>query len=135
MIPKGYFDDSLGEASRQAIGSLQLLFKGIERSNMPNANYLAGRRFEYERMAHYRELDHVVMRTAGSHGLFDLISIDVRHGLATLIQCKVVDNLASAKRLLHKFRGNPPLGVCFASIHQRLEVKVKGSKEVHSVTI
>lgn len=101
---------------------------------MPNANYLSGRRFEYERMDYYRQLGQTVMRTAGSHGPYDLIALDSRRAIVTLVQCKVVTNVSAAKRLIQKFRLQPPLPP-MTNIHQTLEVKVKGSKEVLSVTV
>ena len=75
-----------------------------------------------------------VTRSSGSHGSWDLIAVDWKHGLVTCIQCKVVGDLASARRLLDRFRANPPR-IPRHNLHQCLEVKVKGSKEVHSVTV
>lgn len=101
---------------------------------MPNHNYEAGRRFEYERLNHYRDLGYCALRTAGSHGKYDLVIVDSERSLVTLIQCKVVQNLSTGKRLMDDFRSNPPL-IPMRGVHQCLEVKVRGSKEVHSVTI
>jgi Holliday junction resolvase len=75
---------------------------------MPNANYESGRRFEYKIAKELRAEGHVVMRTAGSHGPFDLICI-TPEGDVGLIQCKRVKTDAEAKRLTTKFRENPPL--------------------------
>ena len=102
---------------------------------MPNANYLAGRRFEYERMKHYREvMKHDVVRTAGSHGAWDLVAIDPPRGIVTLIQCKVCATPRAATLLLDRFRDSPPYQP-MARVHQCLEVKVKGSTEVHAATV
>lgn len=101
---------------------------------MPNANYQKGRRFEYERLKHYREvMGHDVIRASGSHGNWDLVAIDAKHAIVTLIQCKVCSEMATAKRLLNQFREHPPL-TPMKNIHQRMEVKVTGSTEVHGVT-
>lgn len=86
-------------------------------------------------MKFYREeMKHEVLRTAGSHGAWDLVTIDVPHGIVTLIQCKVTNSEATAKRLLKAFTENPPL-TPMPHIHQRLEVKVSGSTEVHGFTV
>lgn len=101
---------------------------------MPNKNYQTGVRFERERLKHYQALGQLVLRTAGSHGAYDLVVVDDRHAVVSLIQCKVVGELATARRLLDSFRSRPPL-TPMKNIHQTMEVKVKGSLEVHSVTI
>lgn len=101
----------------------------------PNSNYLAGRRFEYERMKHWRNQKHDVMRTAGSHGLFDIVTI-APSGDVQLIQCKRCDNEASALRLVRNFKDRPPLGHrTHAKYHQGIEIRVKGDKEVISAWI
>lgn len=99
-----------------------------------NSNYIKGRRFEYERMKHWKELGYDVVRTAGSHGPWDLVVVDSKRGIVTLIQCKVVEDNATARRLLENHRQSP-LHLPMQKVHQTLEVKVKGSKEIHSVTI
>ena len=65
---------------------------------------------------------------------WDLIAVDWPRGIVTCIQCKVVGDMATAKRLLSRFRADPPR-VPAARIHQCLEVKVKGSTEVLSCTV
>lgn len=102
---------------------------------MPNSNYIRGRAFEYERLKYYKEvMKHDCLRTAGSHGAWDLISIDSVRGIVTLIQCKVCQDNTTKGRLLRNFRANPPYAP-MEGIHQVMEVKVIGSKEVHSVTV
>lgn len=100
----------------------------------PNANYLKGVRFERERKQYYENLGYCVIRASGSHGKFDLVVIDDARGIVTLIQCKVTSDVGVARRLLDSFRSNPPLTL-MKNIHQTLEIKVKGSKEIRSVTI
>ena len=100
-----------------------------------NSNYRRGRAFEYERMKHYKEvMKQDVVRTAGSHGQWDLISTDWSRGIVTYIQCKVVSTQAEAARLLSKWQLEPPFSPRRA-LHQTMEVKVKGSREVLSVTV
>ena len=43
---------------------------------MPNKNYLSGRRREYSIMNKLKSKGLIVFRTAGSHGIVDLIAID-----------------------------------------------------------
>lgn len=75
---------------------------------MPNANYEAGRRFEYKIKKAWEHDGYIVFRTAGSHGAFDLIAV-ARAGRICFIQCKRVQTKAQARRLLDRFRENPPL--------------------------
>ena len=107
---------------------------GKEADTIPNRSYQRGVRFERERLKHYKELGHEALRTAGSHGKFDIISIDDKHGIVNLIQCKVTNDLSTANRLLKRFREAPPLQL-MSNIHQTMEVKITGSTEVHSVTV
>jgi Holliday junction resolvase len=62
---------------------------------MPNRSYERGRRLEYEVRQMFREAGYeVVERTAGSHGLFDVIAMKEAGGLrkeiwfTCLLQCK-----------------------------------------------
>ena len=129
--PTETYIDPIREASQQAAESLKLL---IERVTMPNRNYIRGRAFEYERMKYWRETmgADAVIRASGSHGIFDLIVFRKAH--VTGVQCKLTEDIQQAKRLLAAFRTSPPLATS-SHYHQCLEVKVKGSKEVLSVTI
>jgi len=53
---------------------------------MVNKKYRAGRRFEYEVKKYFEKLGWLVFRTAGSHGLADIIA--VKESDTLLIQCK-----------------------------------------------
>ena len=53
---------------------------------MVNKNYRAGRRFEYEVKKYFEKLGYTVFRTAGSHGIADVIA--VKDDDTLLIQCK-----------------------------------------------
>ena len=101
---------------------------------MSNKNYQKGVRFERERKAYYENLGRCVIRASGSHGKFDLVCIDDGRGVVTLIQCKVTNEMGTARRLLDSFRDNPPCRP-MKNIHQTMEVKVTGSTEVHSCTV
>jgi len=107
----------------------------LEAVTIPNKNYLRGRRFEYERLKYYKEvMKHDALRTAGSHGTWDIVDIDSARGIVNFIQCKVVSSESTAKRLLSNFKSSPPYPPA-VNFHQTLEVKVTGSTEVHCVTI
>ena len=99
-----------------------------------NSNYQKGVRFERERLKAYEKLGYLCMRTAGSHGAFDLVAVSEKWNLVILIQCKTTNDLATANRLLKQFREHPPMKP-LDHIHQCMEVKVTGSTEVHSVTV
>lgn len=103
---------------------------------MPNTNYRAGARVEYARRKHWNKRGYLVLRSAGSHGAFDLVGIhrESPHFPVQLIQVKRVTDPKKAQSLLEKFRNNPPLTPS-AHYHQVMEVQVKGSSEVFSVTV
>lgn len=99
---------------------------------MPNAKYISGRAFEYETMREFKKLGYETFRTAGSHGLFDVIAVK-RDCPTLLIQCKRTSDLATAERLKRSFANAPPMGfrqVEFAHYVQVLLVKVKGQKSL-----
>ena len=100
---------------------------------MPNKNYKAGRRMEYDRMNFYKEHGFSVVRSAGSHGIWDLCAVNPGYSVA-LIQCKIVNDETTMRRLLKNHYENPPLPTS-QHYKQVLEVRVKGSKTVHSATI
>ena len=101
---------------------------------MPNANYLKGRRNEYELMKALEERGYVVMRTSGSHGPFDVIGINPKNGHIQFIQAKVTEDDATAKRLLAAFKEDPPIPpfVLPPGVAQVMSVKVtrKGRRQV-----
>lgn len=113
-----------------------LRFAAVLRSSrMPNKNYIRGVRFERERLKHYKEtLGYDAVRTAGSHGKWDVVATDWTGGCVYHIQCKVVSDQRDGDRMLKRFSENPPFAP-HANLRQRLEVKVTGSTEVHSVTV
>ena len=58
---------------------------------MSNANYIRGRRWEYETLAYLKKLDSKGFggRFAGSHGLFDVIWVSPRDKVVYFVQDKV----------------------------------------------
>ncbi len=98
---------------------------------MPNKNYLSGRRFEYATMERWKTKGYACARTAGSHGFFDVIAVRLDRK-PELIQCKVVEADSTSKRLLKSFKEST---IPSSFYHQVLEVKVKGSTTIQSVTV
>jgi hypothetical protein len=98
---------------------------------MPNRNYQAGRRMEWECQKRWERKGWKTARSAGSHGEWDVTAVKSGEKVA-LIQCKVVNNRAIADRLIRDFEeAHPFLDDHFDLI---LEVRVKGSKKIlHSV--
>jgi len=57
---------------------------------MPNRNYEAGRRFEYRVKKDLEKSGHVVIRSAGSHSMADLVAFHEHYdGRSAFIQCKL----------------------------------------------
>lgn len=57
---------------------------------MPNSRYIAGRAYEYRVMKRLREEGYSeTIRSAGSHGKFDVIGIDPVKKRIVLVQCKI----------------------------------------------
>lgn len=91
---------------------------------MPNKNYLSGRRLEYETVHTWVEKGYEAMRTAGSHGPFDVLAFRVDRK-PEAIQCKVVALEAQADRLITEFIKDT---IPSKHYHQTMTVKVKGGK-------
>lgn len=62
---------------------------------MPNANYIAGRAFEYAIMRRLKLAGYWVLRAAGSKGPVDIIAI--RTTVMLMIQCKRGKGIPSSK--------------------------------------
>lgn len=88
---------------------------------MPNKNYLAGRRMEWERKKYWESNGFIVLRTAGSHGFADLIAI-IPPAAPVFIQCKKTKSEALAKKMILQFEAEPPLEP--GNYWQILEVKI-----------
>ena len=94
---------------------------------MPNHNYESGRRQEYQVRNKWRELGYMVLRTAGSHGPFDLVAIHPQRDEILLIQVKRVGGPKDAERVIAKFKKDPPLS---PMLHKQvIEVYVKKTRE------
>ena len=100
-----------------------------------NPQYVSGRAFEYARKKYWEDQKHKVVRAAGSHGIFDLITFGP-NGTVQGIQCKLTDTVGKAEAMLAKWKTNPPIPdrACNQFL-QVLEVKVKHEKGVRSVTV
>ena len=96
---------------------------------MSNPNYVAGRNLEYEYKKQLEKEGFLTLRTAGSHGPFDLIGIRGNMPIQ-LVQCKRVSTVREANRIIEKFKANPPLPLMGDGTHyvQSIVVKVKGDR-------
>jgi Holliday junction resolvase len=55
---------------------------------MPNKQYLTGRRLEYQVRNFFKSVGMTVIRSAGSHGKWDVVAIDESNRIIYLVQCK-----------------------------------------------
>ena len=102
-------------------------------SQKMNKNYLSGRRLEYEIMKKWEEKGYSVVRSAGSHGIWDVCAVRWDRPVE-LIQCKVTKDKRVAEAMIRMFKSSSPL-LPSRYFHQTLLVKVKGTKEPLSATI
>jgi Holliday junction resolvase len=93
---------------------------------MANPNYNRGVRFEREVMKEWEAKGYAVLRTAGSHGAFDVIAYHPNRPVE-FIQCKVLQkgSIKEAHTMTKRFVDTPPLRPS-KYFHQVLEVKVTG---------
>ena len=96
---------------------------------MPNRNYLSGRRFEYKVKAAWEAEGWKVLRTAGSHGEFDLIAYRGGKTTPVFIQCKRVTKEREADKMLSGWKQNPPHAPLDAAFNQCLEIFIKETRE------
>lgn len=99
---------------------------------MPNKNYLRGRRFEWQVKKDLEAEGWIALRTAGSHGCWDIIAFFHTGGgiLCRLIQCKVTDDPKQIKRLVKEFKKKAPFPAYIeGDITQELLIKITGNKE------
>ena len=75
---------------------------------MPNRNYERGVRWERKLKKQLEAKGCTVLRTAGSHGFADLVSIDP-YGNVNFIQCKIVKTRSMANSIIKKFQKYLPL--------------------------
>lgn len=93
---------------------------------MPNTNYNSGRKFEYRRMKELRAGGWEVLRTAGSHGPWDLVAI-APDGSAVFIQCKRVERASQVRALRSAFLKEH---THWKTNHQCLSIYVKETRLV-----
>ena len=65
-----------------------------------NKNYRSGRRIEYNIMNDLKKKGWAVVRSAGSHGRWDLTALNPKSGRQLLIQCKPLSMSINAKQKL-----------------------------------
>lgn len=107
---------------------------------MPNKNYQRGRRFEWEVKKDLESQGWIVVRTAGSHGLWDIIAFrDIGGEIrARLIQCKVVQlkgSGAQIERLKKEFKANKVFPHYKGQFNQLLAVKIAGTKQYETYSL
>lgn len=108
---------------------------------MANKNYLRGRRLEYKIKHDYEREGWTVMRTAGSHGPYDLIAIRVISGKVNihLIQCKAVgrSTIKRKQALLNTFKMDSPISITHrdAIVSSWLAVKETGDSDFEMYSI
>ena len=95
-----------------------------------STHYEIGRRFEYKVAKQMRDAGYVVMRTAGSHGFYDLIAIrNASPHVVVMVQCKTTQTYRQAKRLLNQFVAHPPFQSFLCDFEQRLVVWTKDTRK------
>lgn len=65
---------------------------------MPNKRYIKGRKFEYRVKNYLESCGYLVFRTAGSHGIADLIAFN-GDSVPFLIQCKAGEGIETKKEM------------------------------------
>jgi len=109
------------------------LWDHIRAGVMPNTNYLAGRRLEYEVKKVFEAQGYHVIRASGSHGLYDLVCI--RSNQIILVQCKLCADASTAAKLRVKWGLNPPFQPFNFPATQVLATKIKGSSAIFYVNV
>lgn len=92
---------------------------------MPNKNYIAGRRFEYDTIKAYVKQGYRCIRASGSHGEYDVVAYRANHK-PLFIQCKKVNEKSTGNLLSERFADETKPELHF---HQVMRIKVKGVKD------
>jgi len=71
---------------------------------MVNSNYVKGRNKEYRLKKQFEAVGFVCTRSAGSHGIWDLVCVHPKEGIIKFIQAKPKD--FSKKQLYRLHKGN-----------------------------
>lgn len=99
---------------------------------MPNKNYVAGRRFEWDLMKVMKLKGFKCIRASGSHGEYDIIAYRVDQK-PLFVQCKVTKTPKEGERLLKKFKEET---VPSKYYHQQMAVKAgRGMVHLMEVTV
>lgn len=102
----------------------------------PNVHYRVGARLEYGRRKHWQKRGFEVVRSSGSHGIWDLCGVRLEDPTypVIFIQCKRAATKSEATRIINNFKKSPPMP---RSEHWKmiLEVQIKGSSEILSVEL
>lgn len=94
---------------------------------MPNKNYQAGRRVEYEVIKIMEAKGYKAFRTAGSHGEFDVVAYKWDR-LPYFIQCKRITKENQRAGLIREFQESVAIP-CPIHYNPVLAIKLKGDKE------
>jgi len=103
---------------------------------MPNKNYQRGRAYEYKEKKIWEEMGYFVIRSAGSHSLFDLVAFPItKRGSIAFIQVKSgrhSPTIESNKKIRQIYEALYQLGgkTCFIWYK-----KLKGKRKVERITI
>jgi len=92
---------------------------------MPTTRYQKGADFERRVVKYLEEIGYYAMRSAGSHGMFDVIAIPKRHsapGVTLLIQAKRYGYVK--KDELEKLQTNPWAGTALICWHKKRKSKL-----------
>lgn len=82
-------------------------------------------------MALWRKAGWEVLRTAGSHGKFDVIAYKPE-GMPVFLQCKVIDTKKGLKRLVRDFLEETTRAKFY---FQAITIKIKGTKTPLTYTV
>lgn len=98
-----------------------------------NTRYRTGRALEYKVVKEWKAKDYHVVRSAGSHGLYDVYAWRPDRP-SEFIQCKRVMKRAEGERLIRKFKESPPT-IPSSYYHQHLVVYVKETRETLTTVV
>lgn len=88
-----------------------------------NKNYAKGRRFEYKLIKEIRNKGGIAIRSAGSHGLVDVVGIFPKQNIIVLYQCKT-DAVFNGKEKqeveeMYKAFKESKIPVCFNLVYMK----------------
>ena len=100
---------------------------------MPNQNYRRGRQLEWQVRKDLENMGYHAMRTAGSHGEFDIIAYITpgNHTIITFIQCKLTKDAKQIPSIIKKATEKvtlPYINSPLVTVRTEIAIKVHGSK-------